>query len=164
MDPDKIEELITDKTVAVIPVHVYGNIADTEKIEAIAQGTTKTEINFNESFALTLKVMDKEKEIMNSMKEQSQGGKQVIEAVKDIASSTDKVKYGSTELMSSSSTIKNQMQSLTSLSTEVSQNIQNIANGLIEFEKSIKNVDSLANDTKSNIANLKGELDKFKTR
>ena len=36
MDPDKIEELITDKTVAVIPVHVYGNIADTEKIEAIA--------------------------------------------------------------------------------------------------------------------------------
>lgn len=36
MDPDKIEELITDKTVAVIPVHVYGNIADTEKIEEIA--------------------------------------------------------------------------------------------------------------------------------
>lgn len=37
MDPDKIEELITDKTVAIIPVHVYGNICDVEKIDAIAK-------------------------------------------------------------------------------------------------------------------------------
>lgn len=36
MDPDKIEELITDKTVAIIPVHVYGNICDVEKIKNIA--------------------------------------------------------------------------------------------------------------------------------
>ena len=36
MDPDKIEALITDKTVAIIPVHVYGNICDVNKIEAIA--------------------------------------------------------------------------------------------------------------------------------
>ena len=36
MDPEKIEALITDKTVAIIPVHVYGNICDTEKIEKIA--------------------------------------------------------------------------------------------------------------------------------
>ena len=37
MDPDKIEDLITDKTVAIIPVHVYGNICDVEKIDAIAK-------------------------------------------------------------------------------------------------------------------------------
>lgn len=37
MDPDKIEELITDKTVAIIPVHVYGNICDVHRIESIAQ-------------------------------------------------------------------------------------------------------------------------------
>lgn len=37
MDPDKIEELITEKTVAIIPVHVYGNICDVEKIAAIAK-------------------------------------------------------------------------------------------------------------------------------
>ena len=36
MDPDKIEELITDKTVAIIPVHVYGNICDIHEIEKIA--------------------------------------------------------------------------------------------------------------------------------
>lgn len=37
IDPDKIEELITDKTVAIIPVHVYGNICDVQKIENIAK-------------------------------------------------------------------------------------------------------------------------------
>ncbi len=37
LDPDKIEDLITDKTVAILPVHVYGNICDVYKIESIAK-------------------------------------------------------------------------------------------------------------------------------
>lgn len=36
IDPDKIEAAITDKTVAIMPVHVYGTPCDTERIEAIA--------------------------------------------------------------------------------------------------------------------------------
>ena len=36
MDPDKIEALITDKTVAIVPVHVYGSPCDVEKIQEIA--------------------------------------------------------------------------------------------------------------------------------
>lgn len=36
IDPDKIEALITDKTVAILPVHVYGNICDVERIQKIA--------------------------------------------------------------------------------------------------------------------------------
>lgn len=37
IDADKIEELITEKTCAILPVHVYGNVCDVEKIEQIAQ-------------------------------------------------------------------------------------------------------------------------------
>ena len=37
VDADKIEELITDKTCAIIPVHVYGNMCDVEKIHRIAE-------------------------------------------------------------------------------------------------------------------------------
>ncbi len=37
IDAGKIESLITDKTSAIIPVHVYGNICDVEKIEKIAK-------------------------------------------------------------------------------------------------------------------------------
>ena len=37
IDVTKIESLITDKTVAIVPVHVYGNICDTEAIDVIAK-------------------------------------------------------------------------------------------------------------------------------
>lgn len=37
MDVTKIEALITEKTVAIVPVHVYGNLCDVEAIHAIAQ-------------------------------------------------------------------------------------------------------------------------------
>lgn len=36
IDVTKIEELITEKTVAIMPVHVYGNLCDVEEIAAIA--------------------------------------------------------------------------------------------------------------------------------
>ena len=37
IDVDKIEALITEKTVAIVPVHVYGQPCDVERIEEIAQ-------------------------------------------------------------------------------------------------------------------------------
>ena len=36
MDVDKLEQLITDRTCAILPVHVYGNICNIEEIERIA--------------------------------------------------------------------------------------------------------------------------------
>lgn len=37
IDVTKIEDLITDKTCAIVPVHVYGNMCDVEEIERIAK-------------------------------------------------------------------------------------------------------------------------------
>lgn len=37
IDPSKIEALITDKTVAIMPVHVFGNPCDVEAIDLIAK-------------------------------------------------------------------------------------------------------------------------------
>ena len=37
IDPSKIEDLITERTSAIVPVHVYGNICDVEKIDEIAK-------------------------------------------------------------------------------------------------------------------------------
>lgn len=37
LDPAKIEERITEKTSAIVPVHVYGNMADVTAIEKIAK-------------------------------------------------------------------------------------------------------------------------------
>jgi len=37
IDTDKIEDLITDRTCAIMPIHVYGNICDVKKIDRIAK-------------------------------------------------------------------------------------------------------------------------------
>ncbi len=37
MDVEKIEDLITEKTSAIVPVHVYGNLCNVEEIEEIAK-------------------------------------------------------------------------------------------------------------------------------
>ena len=36
IDETKIEDLITEKTVAIVPVHVYGNVCNVEAIQEIA--------------------------------------------------------------------------------------------------------------------------------
>ena len=36
IDADQLEALITEKTSAIVPVHVYGNLCQTEKIQEIA--------------------------------------------------------------------------------------------------------------------------------
>lgn len=36
LDVDKLEALITEKTTAIVPVHVYGNLCDVERIQEIA--------------------------------------------------------------------------------------------------------------------------------
>ena len=37
IDETKIEKLISNRTVAILPVHVYGNICDVEEIQRIAE-------------------------------------------------------------------------------------------------------------------------------
>ena len=37
IDTEKMEDLITDRTVAIVPVHVYGNMCDVEEIDRIAK-------------------------------------------------------------------------------------------------------------------------------
>ena len=37
LNPDKLEALISEKTVAILPVHVYGNLCDVDRIGAIAK-------------------------------------------------------------------------------------------------------------------------------
>jgi len=58
IDPDKIEALITPKTTAIMPVHVYGHPCDTEKIQAIAD-KYGLKVIYDAAHAFGIKVNDK---------------------------------------------------------------------------------------------------------
>lgn len=54
MDVSKIESLITKKTVAILPVHVYGNICDIEEIQRIA-GKNNLKVIYDAAHAFSAK-------------------------------------------------------------------------------------------------------------
>jgi dTDP-4-amino-4,6-dideoxygalactose transaminase len=54
IDVDKIESLITNKTVAIVPVHVYGNMCDVDKIKEIAD-TYKIKVIYDAAHAFAVK-------------------------------------------------------------------------------------------------------------
>lgn len=56
IDVTKIEPLITEKTVAILPIHVYGNLCDVEAIRAIAEKhSLKVIYDAAHAFAVTYK-------------------------------------------------------------------------------------------------------------
>lgn len=58
IDANKIEAAITDKTVAIMPVHVYGNPCDTERIQSIAD-KYKLKVIYDAAHAFGVKVNNK---------------------------------------------------------------------------------------------------------
>ena len=58
IDENKIEQLISDKTVGIVPVHVYGNICEVEKIEQIAR-RNKLKVIYDAAHAFGEKYKDK---------------------------------------------------------------------------------------------------------
>ncbi|WP_107933130.1 DegT/DnrJ/EryC1/StrS family aminotransferase [Ureibacillus chungkukjangi] len=57
IDVEKIEELITDKTSAIMPVHVFGNVCDVYKIEEIA-AKYNLKVIYDAAHAFGMKVND----------------------------------------------------------------------------------------------------------
>jgi len=62
LDPENIEALITKNTTAFVPVHVYGNIAEVDKIEALAK---KHDLKVIYDAAHAFGVTKKDKSILN---------------------------------------------------------------------------------------------------
>ena len=54
IDPDKIEALITPRTTAIMPVHVYGHPCNTVKIQTIADKCMRYPSHFQQGFFIVL--------------------------------------------------------------------------------------------------------------
>ncbi len=132
------------------------------KIESIAKESTKTEADFMQSFDLTTAVKQQEEVIMTAMKEQSEGGSQVMKAVADIAASTNDVKSGSSQMLKTSQGILSDMQSLTAISNKIGSSIQEINSDINSFEELVQSVETMATNTQLQINELNKEIGKFK--
>ncbi len=65
IDPDKIEAAITDKTVAIMPVHVYGCPCDVERIDEIAK-KHNLKVIYDAAHAFGVKITNHKSPITNN--------------------------------------------------------------------------------------------------
>ncbi len=119
-------------------------------IQLVATNTKEVQQEFAVIYDLAKTVMAQEKIIMDAMMEQSEGNKQVLEAMNNIKNSTTSVTDGSAEMVSGGFQIISEMQSL----TEVTAIINNQMNDMILSLQGITN--AINTVSKSSAENQKG--------
>jgi methyl-accepting chemotaxis protein len=107
-------------------------------------------------------VADQEEHIRNAMEEQSEGSKQVLEAVTNLNDVTQKVKAGSDEMLLGSQQIIQEAQNLGRISSEIANSMNEMTAGSQEITTAMNRVSDISSQNKENIATLVTEVEKFK--
>ncbi len=131
-------------------------------INDVASTTGAVQEGFAKIYDLTQQVAQQEVTIMNAMREQSDGGTQVLEAIKQINDVTGNVRDGSSSMQSESHAINEKMESLSRLTEEITASMEEMSLGMESINKSINNVNDLTHQNSDNIKILGDAVAKFK--
>jgi methyl-accepting chemotaxis protein len=107
-------------------------------------------------------VADQESHIRNAMEEQSEGSKQVLDAVSQLNEVTRKVRGGAEEMLVGSQRIIQESQNLGRISSEIAHSMNEMTAGSLEINEAMVHVNDISVKNKENIAILVSEVDKFK--
>lgn len=133
-----------------------------ESIEDMAKSSVNLQTKFNEIYNLTQKVSEQELTIMNAMKEQSEGGGQVLEAMKEINDITVNVKTGGNQMQTATESVNKEMSNLIRITNEITSSMEEMKNGITDINKSINQVNDLTHQTSQSIENLNSVVKTFK--
>lgn len=139
---------------------ILGNLK--EKIDHLAGTTENSSAAFNETFALAEEVKAREYEIMRAMEEQSQGSKQILQALADINSITSEVKTGAHEMYLGTEQVSEEMQRLTEITETTKQSIQEMAAGSQEIQKAVYRVNSMTEENRVAIRRVNDAFSVYK--
>ena len=131
-------------------------------IKTVTESTAQVQNQFNSIFALTKTVSEQELIIDEEMRQQNQGGEQVLELMREINSITVSVKNDSDEMMEGSKQVSYEMDQIARMTTSVNNNVKNMT----EKTDSILNYSKLAHEcvekNVNSIAKLRDAMNKFK--
>jgi len=116
-----------------------------------------------EAIALDIKVVaDEEENIRNAMEEQSQGSKQILDAIGKLNEITQQVKDGSIEMLEGSNEVIHESKNLEKVTEEITGGMNEMATGADQINSSVNNVNDLSAKNQENINNLMREVSRFK--
>ena len=132
------------------------------EIEALSYSAKTAEEKFNAIFALSEQVKTMSQNLMNAMREQENGSKEVLTAIRDINMVTNQVNDGSGEMLRGGENVAKEMQKLDELTRIITDSMNEMASGAVQISNAVQEVNTISQKNKESIENLSKEVGKFK--
>jgi methyl-accepting chemotaxis protein len=107
-------------------------------------------------------VAEQESNIHNAMEEQSQGSKQILDAVSEMNEITQQVKSGSTEMLEGSKEVIDESKNLERVTQEIAGGMNEMAAGAEQINVAVNQVNEISRKNKESIESLMKEVSRFK--
>ena len=132
------------------------------EIESLAQSSKTVEEKFNAIFSLSEHVKTMSANLMDVIKAQESGSREVLEAIKSINAVTSEVKYSSAEMLRGGEQVAEEMHKLDDLTRIVTDSMNEMATGATQISNAVHEVNEITQKNKASIDNLALEVKKFK--
>ena len=132
------------------------------EIEALSASSKTAEEKFNAIFALSEQVKTMSQNLMDAMREQENGSKEVLSAIRDINTVTNQVNDGSAEMLRGGENVAQEMQKLDELTRVITDSMNEMASGAVQISNAVQEVNAISQKNKHSIENLANEVSKFK--
>ena len=132
------------------------------EIEALSASSKTAEEKFNAIFALSEQVKTMSQNLMEAMREQENGSKEVLSAIRDINTVTNQVNDGSAEMLRGGENVAQEMQKLDELTRVITDSMNEMASGAVQISNAVHEVNEISQKNKESIENLSKEVGKFK--
>ena len=132
------------------------------EIETLSSSSKTAEEKFNIIFSLSEQVKNMSQRLMEAMREQENGSREVLTAIRDINTVTNQVNDGSAEMLRGGENVAQEMQKLDELTRVISDSMNEMASGAVQISNAVTEVNEITQKNKRSIENLSNEVKKFK--
>lgn len=132
------------------------------EIEILSDSSKTAGEKFNAIFNLSEQVKDMSSRLMEAMREQENGSREVLGAIKTINTVTTEVKAGSQEMLRGGEGVAEEMRKLDDLTRIIADSMNEMASGAVQISNAVQDVNEITQKNKASIDNLAKEVKKFK--
>ena len=132
------------------------------EIETLSASSKTAGEKFTAIFSLSEQVKDMSSRLMEAMKEQENGSREVLGAIKTINTVTTEVKAGSQEMLRGGEGVAEEMRKLDDLTRIIANSMNEMASGAVQISNAVQDVNEITQKNKACIDNLAKEVKKFK--
>ena len=132
------------------------------EIETLSSSSKTVEEKFNVIFNLAEQVKKMSNRLTESMREQENGSREVLQAIKNINMVTTEVQAGSEEMLKGGESVADEMHKLDDLTRIITESMNEMASGAVQINNAVQEVTEITQRNKRSIEHLADEVGKFK--